>query len=138
MMVTACGQKNRAGVVPLRHLESKHIAIEFHGALQVGYREMDVSDSHVRMNRTIHSFTISSITSCNCQSLASQPGGIFGGEKYCRRGDILRLANSSQRSLSLDLLAHVALGNTCSMDSFSLNHPRVDGIDPYSARTQLF
>src|SRR5258706_5777228 len=75
----------------------------------------------------------SAVTSRDRQGLAGEPRGIGRSEEHGCRGDVLRLADSSQRCLRLDLLAHVALRHTCALDTFRLHHSGVDGVDPDAA-----
>src|ERR1044071_903560 len=82
-------------------------------------------------------FLRSGITTCDLQRLPGQPGGVWRSKEDGCCGDVLGLADSTKRSLGLDLLAHVALGNSCSVNSFSLNHSRIDGINSNSSRSKL-
>src|ERR1044071_1829161 len=82
-------------------------------------------------------FLRSVITTRDLQGFPGQPGGIRRSKEDCGCGDVLGLADSAKRSLGLDLLAHVALSNSCSVNSFSLNHSRIDGINSNSTRPQL-
>ena len=49
----------------------------------------------------------------------------------------LRLADPAERSLRLDLLAHLALGDPGRVDALGLDHARVDRVDADLPRAQF-
>src|SRR5947207_349359 len=79
----------------------------------------------------------SAVTSSDREGLAGEPCGVRRREENGCRGDVLGLANSSQRRLRLDLFAHVALSDAGGVDTLRLHHAGIDGVDPNSARPQF-
>src|ERR1043166_186076 len=68
----------------------------------------------------------SAIPARDDHGFAGNPCGIRGSEEHRCRGDVFRLANAPQRSLTLDLLAEIAPDDSGRMRAFGLHHAGVD------------
>jgi hypothetical protein len=64
------------------------------------------------------------------QRFARDPGRIGRREEHRGRRNVLRLADSPERRLGLDLLAEVALVMAGAPQALRLGHARIDRIDP--------
>src|SRR5437762_10037255 len=79
----------------------------------------------------------SAIAACDHEGFAGNPRGIRGSQEHRCRGNVFRLTDAPQRSLSLDLLAEIAHDDSGRMRAFCLHHAGVDCVDANLARTKF-
>ena len=69
--------------------------------------------------------------------LAGEPGGVFRRQKDSDGGDVARLADAAERSLGDGGLLEIRSDYAATVGAFSLDHARIDGVDPDLLRAEF-